>query len=75
MIEKENFYLLLATFFWALGLIVGKFCSAEMPPMTLTCIRYLLAGVGIGIVHLKKEKEFKIEKNDLFYIFLLSFLE
>ena len=73
MIEKENFYLLLATFFWALGLIVGKFCSAEMPPMTLTCIRYLLAGVGIGIVHLKKEKEFKIEKNDLFYIFLLSF--
>ena len=74
MIEKENFYLLLATFFWALGLIVGKFCSAEMPPMTLTCIRYLLAGIGMGLIHFIKEKEFKIEKNDIYYIFCLAFL-
>ncbi len=74
MIEKENFYLLLATFFWALGLIVGKFCSAEMPPMTLTCIRYLLAGIGMGIIHFIKERDFIIEKNDICYIFCLSFL-
>lgn len=74
MIEKENFYLLLATFFWALGLIVGKFCSAEMPPMTLTCIRYLLAGIGMGIVHFIKEKDFLVEKNDISYIFSLAFL-
>lgn len=73
-VEKENFYLLLATFFWALGLIIGKFCSAEMPPMTLTFIRYLLAGIGMGIIHFIKEKELKIDKGDIIYIFLLAFL-
>ena len=73
MIEKENFYLLTATFFWALGLIVGKFCSAEMPPMTLTLIRYLLAGIGMGIIHFIKEKELHLDKSDLLYIFGLSF--
>ena len=74
MIEKENFYLLVATFFWALGLIIGKFCSAEMPPMTLTFVRYLLAGLGMGIIHFFKEKELKIAKNDILYIFILAFL-
>lgn len=74
MIEKENFYLLIATFFWALGLIIGKFCSAEMPPMTLTFVRYLLAGLGMGIIHFLKEKELKIAKNDILYIFILAFL-
>lgn len=74
MIEKENFYLLAATFFWALGLIVGKFCSAEMPPMTLTLIRYLLAGIGMGIIHYIKEKEFHIASEDILYILMLSFL-
>lgn len=74
MIEKENFYLLVATFFWALGLIIGKFCSAEMPPMTLTFVRYLLAGLGMGIIHFLKEKELKIAKNDILYIFILAFL-
>ncbi|RGJ22716.1 DMT family transporter [Fusobacterium varium] len=74
MIEKENFYLLAATFFWALGLIIGKFCSAEMPPMTLTFIRYLLAGIGMGVIHFFKEKEFKIDINDVLYIFILAFL-
>ena len=74
MIEKENFYLIIATFFWALGLIIGKFCSMEMPPMTLTFIRYLLAGLGMGIIHFFKEKELKISKNDILYIFILAFL-
>lgn len=74
MIKKENFYLLGATFFWALGLIVGKFCSAEMPPMTLTSIRYLLAGFGMGIIHYFKEKEFYIESRDILYLLFLSFL-
>lgn len=72
--EKENIYLLIATFFWALGLIVGKFCSAEFPPITSTFFRYLLAGIGMGIVHFFKEKEFFIEKKDILYIFVLSFL-
>lgn len=74
MVEKENFYLLAATFFWALGLIVGKFCSAEMPPMTLTLIRYLLAGIGMGIIHYIKEKEFHIASKDILYILMLSFV-
>ena len=56
--ESKIFILLAATFFWALGLVVGKICSAEMPPMTLTLIRYLLAGIGMGIIHYIKEKEF-----------------
>lgn len=74
MIEKENFYLLAATFFWALGLVVGKICSAEMPPMTLTLIRYLLAGIGMGIIHYIKEKEFYIASEDILYILMLSFM-
>ena len=71
--EKENIYLFLATFFWALGLIVGKFVSAEFPPITLTFFRYLIAGTGMGLVHFFKEKEFFIEKKDMLYIFILSF--
>lgn len=72
--EKENIYLFVATFFWALGLIVGKFVSAEFPPITLTFFRYLIAGTGMGLVHFFKEKEFFIEKKDMLYIFILSFL-
>lgn len=72
--EKENIYLLIATFFWALGLIVGKFCSAEFPPITSTFFRYLIAGIGMGMIHFFKEKEFFIEKKDILYIFILSFL-
>lgn len=74
MIKKESFYLIGATFFWALGLIVGKFCSAEMPPMTLTSIRYILAGLGMGIIHYSKEKEFDIDSRDILYLLSLSFL-
>lgn len=70
---KENFYLLIATFFWALGLIIGKFCSAEMPALTLTCLRYLIAGIGIAIVYYYKNRELKVEKKDLFYLVMLSF--
>lgn len=74
MIAKENFYLLLATFFWALGLIVGKFCSAEIPALTLTCLRYFIAGIGITIIYYSKKKEMKIDKKDLPYIIGLAFL-
>lgn len=74
MIKKENVYLFGATFLWALGLIIGKFCSTEIPPMTSTFIRYLLAGLGMGIIHFFKEKEFYIEIKDLLYLLLLSFL-
>lgn len=74
MIIKENFYLLLATFFWALGLIVGKFCSAELPALTLTCLRYFIAGIGITIIYYLRKKEIRIDKKDLPYIIRLSFL-
>lgn len=74
MIAKENFYLLLATFFWALGLIVGKFCSVEIPTLTLTCLRYFIAGIGIAIIYYSKKKEMKIDKKDLPYIIGLAFL-
>lgn len=74
MIAKENFYLLLATFFWALGLIIGKFCSVEIPALTLTCLRYFIAGIGITIIYCSKKKEIKINKKDLFYIIGLAFL-
>lgn len=74
MIIKENFYLLLATFFWALGLIVGKFCSAELPALTLTCLRYFIAGIGITIIYYLRKKDIRIDKKDLPYIIRLSFL-
>ena len=41
--------------------------------MTLTFVRYLLAGLGMGIIHFFKEKELKIAKNDILYIFILAF--
>ncbi|MGI6467234.1 MAG: DMT family transporter [Sphaerochaetaceae bacterium] len=65
--------LFFAPILWGGGLIAGRLISAELPPFTTSCVRFIIASVIMLIALYSKERHFIIPtKKELFDLFLVS---
>lgn len=65
--------LFFAPILWGGGLIAGRIISAELPPFTTSCVRFIIASVIMLIALYSKERHFIIPtKRELFDLFLVS---
>ena len=70
--EKVGYlYLLLVFMIWGSLYVVSKFVLGKLPVFTISFLRFLIAGIPMGLV-LWKKKPAKIQKQDYRYVLLLG---
>lgn len=70
--EKIGYlYLLLVFMIWGSLYVVSKFVLGKLPVFTISFLRFLIAGIPMGVV-LRKKKPAKIQKQDYRYVLLLG---
>lgn len=70
--EKVGYlYLLLVFMIWGSLYVVSKFVLGKLPVFTISFLRFLIAGIPMGLV-LRKKKPAKIQKQDYRYVLLLG---
>ncbi len=68
-------YMIPASVFWSGAFIAGKISVQEIPPYTLTFIRFLLASIIVIPIMLQYEKNnWRLNRKDLPGIFLIGFI-
>lgn len=74
---KNLFYnniMVIATFFFSGAFIAGKFSIAEFPIVSLTFLRFTIAGILLFFILIFQKRELTIPKKDIPIVFLLSLL-
>lgn len=75
LLEKQksnNFFMIIAAIFWAGAFIAGKFSVAEFPVFSLIFFRFLFASAAIFLILIKRERDWKIKREDLPIFFTLG---
>lgn len=71
--KKAYIYLLFTFFAWGSLYVVSKFVLGKIPVITLSCLRYVIAGSVLYLL-LRQRKLQKIAREDYKYVFLIGFL-
>ncbi|MBP2651619.1 MAG: DMT(drug/metabolite transporter) superfamily permease [Firmicutes bacterium] len=71
--HKAYLYLLITFFAWGSLYVVSKFVLGKLPVITISFLRYLIAGVILYLI-LRQRQVKKIDPQDYKYIFLIGFL-
>jgi drug/metabolite transporter (DMT)-like permease len=66
-------YLSLAAISWGISQVISKYVLEEIPPFTLTLLRFILASLAVGIF-LFFESPVKIKRKDLLQLSILGLI-
>jgi len=71
---KINLLMIMTSFFWAGAFIAGKLGVSQFPPFSISFFRFLFATAIIFPLMMKKEKNWILEKEYRFKVFLLGLI-